>query len=138
MTKYTPGGYIRAVRVQNLDFVAVVEGHGLQVNMSNRFNYTVHKKYIPLDDFKALKTSGPDRRVPDPNVFRSFDKPVGHSPVVEVGRWARPGVEGTTSGLDIGCMERNLRAVVPLWKVEEPITEEGQRREGTKGKKLSE
>lgn len=40
MTGYTPRGDIRAVRVQDVDLVTV-KAHGLQVDVSNRFDYTV-------------------------------------------------------------------------------------------------
>lgn len=138
MTKHIPWGDICAVGVQNLGFVAVVEIHGLQVNMPNRFDYTVHQQHIPHNDFETLKAPGPNCSVPNPNMFRSFDKPVGHGPVVEVGRWARLGIESATSGLDLFCMERDSRAVIPLLEVGEPIAEEGQRREGAEGKELDE
>ena len=137
MTRYIPWGDIRAVCVQNVDFVTV-EAHGLQVDMSNGFNYTVHQKHISLDDFKPLKASGPNRRVPDPNVFRPPDEPVGDGAIVEIGRWSGLGIEGTTPGLDFRSVEWDLRAVIPLWKVGEPITEECKGGEGTEGKKLDE
>jgi hypothetical protein len=114
MKAHVPWGDVRAVRVQNLDFVAVIETHGLQINMTNRLDYTVHEKHIPLDDLKALNAPGPDRRVPDPNVLCSFNKPVRHCPVKEVRRWARLGIESATSGLSPCSVQRNLRAAVPL------------------------
>jgi len=114
MTPHIPWGDVRAVGVQNLDFVTVVKIHGPQVNMPNRFDYTVHQQHIPRNDFKTLKAPGPNCSVSDPNVFRSLDEPVGYGPVVEVGRWARLGIESATSGLDLCCVERDVRAVIPL------------------------
>ena len=84
----------------------------------------------------SLDASGPDRRVPDPNVFHHFDRPVGCDPVMEVKR-ARLGVENATSGLDLCGMQRDLRAMVPSQGIGEPVTDEGQRREGAQeGKRL--
>ena len=125
MTKHAPRGDICAMRVQNLDFVVVTEAHGFQVNTSDYFDYTIHEEHIPLDDFETLDAPSPDCRVPDPNVFRSFDEPVGHGAVVEVDRWARFCVESATLSLNLCCMQRNLRAVVPFREVGEPISEEG-------------
>lgn len=82
--------------------------------------------------------SGPDRRVPDPNVFRPLDEPVGGGPVVEIGRRRRLGIESATSGLDFRSMEWDLQAIIPLWKVGEPITEECKGGEGNEGKELDE
>ena len=84
-----------------------------------------------MDDLKTLNAPGPDCCVPDPDVFRPFNEPVRRSPVVEVGRWARLGVESATSGLNLRGMLRYLRAVVPPREVGEPVAEECQRRERT-------
>jgi len=129
-TAHVPWGDIRAVRVQDLDFVVVIKAYGLQVNATNRLDHTIHEKHVSMDDLKALNTPGPDCRVPDPDGFRPFNEPVGRSPVVEVGRWARLGVESATSSLNLCGMQRYLRGVVPPREVGEPVTEESQRREG--------
>ena len=69
-------------------------------------------------------------------MFHHFDRPVGCDPVMEVKR-ARLGVENATSGLDLCGMQRDLRAMVPSQGIGEPVTDEGQRREGAQeGKRL--
>ena len=92
--------------------------------MANRFYHSVHEKHIPLNDLETLNASSPDRRVSDPNVLCPLNRPVGHGPVAEVRRWTRFGVEGTTSALDLCCMQRNPRAAVPPREVAERVTEE--------------
>ena len=136
VTTHVPWSDVCAVCVQNLDFVSVIEAHGLQVNMANHFDYAVHEKYVSMYNLETLNAPGPDCRVPDPDVFRPLNEPVGHSPVVEVGRWARLDVECATFGLNLCGMQRDLRAVVPPREVGEPVAEEGQRREGAQGEKL--
>lgn len=131
MAKHIPWGDICAVRVQNLDFVTVIDTHGRQVNAANRLDHTVHEKHVAMDEFKTLNAPGPYCRVPDPDVFRPVDKSVGRGAVVEVGRWSRLGVESATSGLNLRGMQRHLRAVVPVREVGERVAEEGERREGT-------
>lgn len=125
MRKNAPWGDKCTVRIQSLDFVAVkAEAHGLKVNVADGSDYTIHEEHIPLNDLETLNAPSPNRRVPDPNMARPFNKPVRHGPVVEVGRWARPGVESATSGLDLCCVRRDSRAAVPPGKVEERVTPE--------------
>lgn len=101
MKAHIPWGEVRAMRFQDFDFVAVTEVQRPQVDTADVFNNAIDEKHIPLDDLETSDAPGPDRRVPDPNAFCPFNEPVGRSPVVEVGRWARPGVESATSGLDL-------------------------------------
>ena len=114
------------MRIQDFAFVAVVEAHGPQVDVANHLDHAVHKKNISMYDLEALNPPGPDCRVPDPDVFRPFNEPVGDSPVVEVRRWARLDIESATFGLDLCGMQRDLRAAVPPREVGEPVAEEGQ------------
>ena len=78
MAKHIPWCDICAMGIQNLNFVVAIETHGLQVNMPDRFDCTVHQEHIPDDNFKALEVPGPNCHVLDPNVFYSSNKFCGH------------------------------------------------------------
>jgi hypothetical protein len=51
------------------------------------------------------------------------NKVVGHSLVVEVGRWARPGVEKATTGLDLCCILGESRAEILPGEVGERVAD---------------